>query len=196
MSGFAHYRIHDPHFVKDLLESDKHVRRVAERLRAVLPENVPVNVQELRIRPTESQMAEFSDDGDLRVGGQRVECKRRNLRFSGPEDFPYPTAIVDVTHTFDAARSTETPVVGYIIDSQDESGCVCVLASTYDRWRVRTRRDRFKQRDRRFYEVDKELLCTFDDFVAVLSGAATADEIVTKNNTPASPPVCFFEQFR
>ena len=185
---YQHFRTNDPHFVRDLLESDKHVRRVADRLRAALGSGGPrVQVQELKIRPDESKMSEYSDDGDLRVGDQRVECKRRNLQFTGPSDFPYPTCIVDVCHTFDAARNTQTPILAYIIDSQDESGCVGVLTSTFDRWRAHTRHDRAKQRDRRFYEVAKELLCTFDELVTVLNGG----------KAPFIPePVCFFEQFR
>ena len=187
--GFDQYPIFDPTFIQDLLESDKHVRRVAQRLRDSLGvDGPPVEVLELQIR---SPVFEFRDDGDLRVGGKRVECKRRNLRFSGPDDFPFPTCIVDVTHTYDAARATETPIVGYVIDSQNEMGCVCVLSSTFDRWRVRTRYDRAKQRHRRFYEVDTSLLCTFDDLVVELVGGMPPlpPDVVPR-------PVCFFEQFR
>ena len=66
--AYNHYRRNDPTFVEDLLESDRHVRRVADRLTRALGEGGPlVEVQELRIRPDESKMAEFSDDGDIHV---------------------------------------------------------------------------------------------------------------------------------
>ena len=182
------YRERDPHFVRDLLESDRHVRGVAERLRAALgPEGPVVEVQELRIRPEEAAMGEYSDDGDLRVGGLRVECKRRNLTFSGPEDFPFGTCIVDVCHTYDKSLETETPVFAYIIDSQDMSGTVCVLGSTAERWTAQRRWDRPKQRHRRFYECGREVLCTFDDLVRVLRGGDPP-------KIP-DPPSCFFTAF-
>jgi hypothetical protein len=130
MPSLKHYEKNDPLFVHDLLESDKHVRGIADKLRC---EGLTVEVQPLNIRPEISQMRQFSDNGDLLVNGLRVEVKQRQkVKFTGVHDYPYDDCMVDVCHTFDNAQQ---PIAAYIIESKPKKGIVCILpCSSKERW--------------------------------------------------------------
>ena len=96
-------------------------------------------------------MAEFADDGDLEIL-QRVEVKRRvSLTFSTKADFPYKTLIVDACHCYDRAKPK--PYAYIIFNREMTAAFVIDVKATKEQWVRVTKKDRFKNRDREFYEV-------------------------------------------
>ena len=84
----------DPSFVSDLHASNEAVLRVAQFFQR---KGKAVTVQGVRVRDNVESRMDFSDDGDLHVH-ERYEVKRRKLEFTGHNDFPYDSIIVDVCH--------------------------------------------------------------------------------------------------
>ena len=102
-------------------------------------------------------MAEYSDSGDLEIL-HRVEVKRRpSMDFSGADNFPYRSVIVDACHCYDRARPK--PYAYVILNSSMSSGIV-VECRTFPHWVRVTKTDRAKGRDREFYECPIDL-CRF-----------------------------------
>ena len=154
MSDYTTYEQNDPTFVADLLESNEHVWRVARWLSDL---GYNVTVKPLSIRPDVSQMGQYSDNGDLEIT-QRIEVKRRpGIDFSSPDDFPYPTVIVDVAHAWDKARPKP---YGYVILNASATACLVVKGDTAHLWQKLRKWDRAKQRERTFYECPVEI-CDF-----------------------------------
>jgi len=144
------YDTSDPTFLDDLRESQESVERVAKWLRS---KGYPVVVRPTFERPDPSAMAEFSDAGDLEIL-QRVEVKqRKSLTFTSKEDFSYTTIIVDACHCFDNARPKP---FAYVILNREMTAAFVVPSSTKGHWRQVVKRDRFKNRDRKFYECPME----------------------------------------
>ena len=107
----------------------------------------------------------FADEYDLTVGSRRpvrVDVKSRRLRFTGPNDYPWPTALVDTVSGWSAKADTPVAIV---LVSQEAGGLAVIRASTQDRWSVRRRFDNIRKLEDDFYEVAKDLLATFGDLV-------------------------------
>ena len=97
----ADYEANDASFVADLIESQRAVWYAAKLLNEM---GYNVTIRPQNIRPSVEQMSEYADDGDLEII-QRIEVKRRKRpHFTGKDDFPFPTMIVDVAHTWDRAN--------------------------------------------------------------------------------------------
>lgn len=144
------YDVSDPTFLDDLRDSQESVERVAKWLRG---KGYPVVVRPTFERPDPAMMAEFSDAGDLEIL-QRVEVKqRKSLTFTSKEDFSYSTIIVDACHCFDNARPKP---FAYVILNREMTAAFVVPSSTRAHWRQVVKRDRFKNRDRNFYECPME----------------------------------------
>ena len=136
----------DPSFVDDLKRSQSSVWMVARWLNE---RGYNVVVRPLRIRESVEQMAEYGDLGDLEII-QRVEVKQREVAFTGATDYPFPTVIVDVAHTWDRARPKPH---AYIIVSQDKSTAAIVMGASFSQWVKVERFDAAKKRNRTFYEA-------------------------------------------
>lgn len=159
MVSLDRYEIDDPSFVGDLIQSDSHVRKVAQWIKRC-GYGSP-NVAEIRIRDRVENMRDFSDDGDIFAFGKRLEAKQRMVNFESRETFPYRTIIVDVAHTWDDAEHKPD---AYILTNKQATCCLVVLGSTYPEW-VRVQKwDRFKKRTRTFYEcpIDHTLFYRMD----------------------------------
>jgi hypothetical protein len=139
------YEKDDPGFEDDLEESKKFVEKAARWLG---DKGYPVIIEPTFLRTNISDMREFSDNGDLRIV-QRVEVKRRNLKFTCADDFPYPSIIVDVAHTWDRARPKP---YAYLIYNEGATALCVVYGKSFPVWQKVTKPDRFKKRDRTFYE--------------------------------------------
>jgi len=85
---------------------------------------------------------------------QRIEVKRRkSLTFSSKEDFPYDSLIVDVCHSYDKAKIKP---YAYII-LNEKMDCAFIAYSKHQKhWKKTVKADRFKGRDREFYECPME----------------------------------------
>ena len=140
------YEVSDPSFINDLRESQESVDLVAKWLRR---KGYPVITRPTFERPDPSRMAEFSDSGDLEIL-QRIEVKqRKSLTFTSQNDFPYSTIIVDACHCYDNARPKP---FAYIILNREMTAAFLVPSSSYRHWTKIKKHDRFKNRDRCFYE--------------------------------------------
>lgn len=128
--------------------------------------SVPVRVPPLRIRPAEHLMNKFSDDGDLFFKNLRFEVKQRRLEFTSIDDFPYDDIIVDVAHAW--AKAQQKPYA-YIIYSRNLSVKFVILGKTSSQWKIQQKRDRFKNRLRRFAVAPKRCFISWDTFVEVLA---------------------------
>jgi hypothetical protein len=135
----------DPGFVADLHKSQESVWAVARWLGTL---GHHVTIRALRIRPAAEQMGEFADDGDIEIV-QRVEVKARRLDFTSADDYPFPTIIVDVAHTWDNA--TPKPLA-YVILNRAGTHAAIVYGQTSPKWVKTERFDAGKNRTRTFYE--------------------------------------------
>jgi hypothetical protein len=140
----------DPSFPSDLEESQIAVWRVA---RWLVERGNNVTVRATHVRDTLENMADFSDEGDIEIV-QRVEVKRRpDIEFRSRETFPYDSIIVDVAHAWDRARPKPFT---YIILNASRTYAAIVRGETFKWWTKTKKRDRFKKRDRTFYECPIE----------------------------------------
>jgi hypothetical protein len=122
-----------PHFVEYLERSDEHVHKVADWLRSL---GRVVEVKPLRVRPTAYERVEYFDEGDLLVNGNTVEVKQRDLDFERPEDWPWPTLIIDSAAKFDRKQP---PPVAYLVTNRTITCCFIVDTRRRSEW-VRRRR--------------------------------------------------------
>lgn len=146
----SHYAENDPTFLQDLERSKEAVERTAVWLRSF---GYTVNVQPVRVRPDESQMAAYSDNGDLAVV-HRVEVKRLSTAFTSAEDFPYPFVIVDTAHAWDKARPKP---LTYFIWNTAMTSVIIIDSHTRPQWQEKELLDAGKKRMRRFYLCPKAL---------------------------------------
>jgi len=141
----------DPTFVADLLTSRIAVEHVA---RWFLGRGHPVVINPTFVRPTAIEMDAYRDHGDLGVL-LRIEVKRRAFTFTGRDDYPFATVIVDNCHLFDGARPKP---FAYVTVSQDlAAGFLIEVARTQHAWTRRAFWDRTKKRERNVYECPVEL---------------------------------------
>jgi hypothetical protein len=146
------YDEQDPTFVADLLESADYVWIVAKWMSQL---GYDVRIPATKIRPSATEMAKYADNGDLFItkngAEKRIEVKRRpDLHFQEPKDFPYPTIIVDAAHCFDNA--VPKPDTYVILNSKATHAITISVASTRNLWQLTQKYDRFKKRNRLFYE--------------------------------------------
>jgi hypothetical protein len=141
--------------------------RVAERLRR---SGCEATANPLQFRDKVSERWRFRTEQDVLVAAPRkavVEVKSRDLSFTGPEDYPYATAIVDTVGGWEVK---EPPPNAVVLVSQRTGGMAVVRTSTSSTWTTVRRRDHIRQIDDLFYEVERKSLTTFDEFVAWLRG--------------------------
>lgn len=141
----------DPKFPEDLTESNEHAWQVARWFQS---QGIPVAVQPIRLRPTPEERGEYGDNGDLLIV-QRVEVKQRRFDWTCRDDFPYPTIIVDVCHTWD--RAFPKPYL-YVITNQSVTRAILVEGRTSWAWKRVYKDDRRINRRRHFYECPLDLV--------------------------------------
>lgn len=143
----------DPHFVADLQNSREALWRAARWLGD--HGGFEVIVPALKIRPSADAASQFSDDGDLFICGkgrdrERIEVKRRGFAFTGCGDYPFSSVIVDAAHIWDKA---DPKPFAYLILNQPMTVCAVVKGETFHQWKAVRRMDRYKNREREFYEA-------------------------------------------
>jgi hypothetical protein len=138
----------DPTFRADLEDSSRWVQKVASWLH---DSGNRVVLNPVRFRPSSDRLEEYSDDGDLGII-HRLEVKHRNLSFTGAEDFPYPTIIVDAARLWDEAKPKP---YGYILLNQKGTHAAVALGRDWKKWKKTKRKDsmRTPPREREYYEA-------------------------------------------
>src|SRR4051812_2578042 len=105
----------DALFVAQLAEGHRWARWTADQLQAA---GLCVQVTPMQIRADIAERHKFSDEWDVSVGARspcRVDVKSRNLVFTGREDYPFSTALVD---TVSGWRAKTTPPHAIVLVSQ------------------------------------------------------------------------------
>jgi hypothetical protein len=114
-------------------------------------------VKPVLLTPDRESRFSYMDSGDIEVRF-RVEVKRRSFGFTGLNDYPYPTVIVDERYKIDRIPSTR--LYGYAVVDEGMSSLCFVSGSTRSQWKVESHYDRSEGEKREFYVCPKEL-CTF-----------------------------------
>jgi hypothetical protein len=158
----THWFDNDELFRRELAEGHAYANYVADRMRQ---QGLRVEVTPMQWRDTIADRKRFSDEFDLMVGVRRpcrVDVKSRRLSFSGPDDYPWPTALVDTVSGFDAKANKPAAIV---LVSQETAALAVIRGSTESDWMVRRRFDKVRRIEDEFYEVRRELLASFDDLL-------------------------------
>jgi hypothetical protein len=147
MTNIAYdYDKQDPNFIEDLRASQQSVELVASWIRK---RGTPVIIRPSFERPDVSQKNDYADSGDLEIL-QRIEVKqRKSLTFTSKDDFKYQSIIVDPCHAYDRARPKP---YAYVILNREMTCGFIILNDTFRHWTRLTKWDRFKSRNREFYE--------------------------------------------
>ena len=142
----------DPTFTQDFSESHSAVLVVAQWLAT---KGYDVTVPAPRVRPSATHRRKYADHGDLMVH-KRLEVKhRKNLSFTCMNDYPYPTILVDVCHSWDNANPKAE---AYVILDVDMSHAAIVLGTTAGQWQ---REELYSRNRMRMHYVCDKSLCTF-----------------------------------
>jgi hypothetical protein len=171
---FAHNRFvqsdwfdNDALFFEELREGHRAAELVADALRE---RDLHVVVTPLEVRDRVEDRHDFADEHDLLVGARRpcrIDVKSRNLKFAGPNDYPYATAFVDTVAGW--RQKTHKPVA-IVLVSKLTGGMAVIPRSSEEDWRSQPRFDRRRQIEDDFFLVDKRELTAFDALVEWLHG--------------------------
>jgi hypothetical protein len=140
----------DPTFVDDLKESQRGVAIVAQWFRA---RGYEVTVPETHIRPNPDVRMDYSDSGDLFVK-QRIEVKHRKVDFTCAADFPYPTILVDVAHSWD--RGNPKAFAYFSLNKAGTHAALILCRDTLEHWIKTEKYDPHAGRKGWYYECPVE----------------------------------------
>jgi len=108
----------------------------------------------------------FQDECDVVCGPFVIDVKSRSYDFTGPDDFPFTTAMVGRVEAWDRRRIQPMAVVCV---SQSLRGMAVVpVESTRGRWLVEAAFDRMRNIDVRNYTCPRELLVPFQQLIDYL----------------------------
>ena len=147
-----------------LREAMIHEKLIEVGLPSVLSEYTPPEVG--------ANVVDFTKHAkDIVVGGEIIiEVKSRGgtcANFTGPEDFPWDTAMVDTVYGW--RMKAEKPHY-YVFVAQGTGGIAVVDGSTHEEWLEGIFYDRVERKRNRTYVVNKNLLKSWDWLVEELRG--------------------------
>ena len=160
------WAVNDELFFRQLEIGHKAAGIVAARLRQV---GAQAEVCPMVKRGPLEDSSRFRNECDLIVNGSAVDVKSSSKRFSGRDDFPFRTAMVDTVSGWNAKRHKPVAV---ILFSQPLGGMCVVPVSTQPFWERHVRFDRVRQIEEEFYEIPVKMLATVDQFIAWLGSRA------------------------
>jgi len=95
----------------------------------------------------------FRDTHDIWCEGLPIEVKSRKVRFTTPDDFPYPTIFVDTVKKWEGR---EWKPFAYICISTMTGRMICLPGYQSDGWNQERRRDATRDYDDWFYSAPRE----------------------------------------
>lgn len=107
----------------------------------------------------------LTNEPDLLVAGKRIEVKGRDLRFTGRDDYPFPTAFVGRRSRWDRRADDVLAVV--LVSTVTRARVVAYVADR-ERWVVEECFDRITRREETSYACPREWLGTWPGLVRVL----------------------------
>ena len=119
--------ISDATFYGRLADSHAAANAAAVWLKSI---GIPARIMPIEVRPHVSQRYEYGDSGDIEIT-QIVESKRRTFTFSGREDYPFKSILIDEAWKIDAKPPN---VFCYVITSADLKTAAVVPYSTRKEW--------------------------------------------------------------
>jgi hypothetical protein len=140
---------------------------VAESLCRV---GIPAKASNAPVIPTrnEREWNEMADEKDITVDGRfRLEAKSREYRFSGVDDFPFPTAMVSTVRSW--ANKVQRPLAVAMV-SQFTGAIIFAPEWTEPEWSQKSRFDRKRGYWVNNWECPRKLLWTWDSYVEFLHG--------------------------
>ena len=143
------YEKEDPNFLNDIELSKVAVDKAA---RFLSNSGFQVVIEPTFTRDNVKNASKFSDTGDLKIM-LPVEVKHRpTLKFNKKNGFKYATIIIDACHIFDKHKIKP---IYYVIYNSDYTSMIFVnVKETFKEWVKVEKFDRYKNRNRKFYEVD------------------------------------------
>lgn len=144
--------------------------------------DLPVELPPLKIRQSVDQIDEFADEWDLKVAGERIEVKSRDLIFSSnPRSFPHPTALVDTVSGYDAHEKKPR---AYIFVSQKTGSLLATPSSQKECdafWSKTVKSDRVRNINGEvFYETPRSRLTSIERVLARLQAIHASQLVCSK----------------
>lgn len=123
-------------FGKALRTGNEYELKVAHRL---MKEGFYCSMPQLIEGSATAEYTTHQKDVIVLAGGRPavLEVKSRNLRFTGPEDYPFKTVFIDTVSGFDS--KAVTPDVVVIISQQTEAIMIIPVKSTRQHWTEETK---------------------------------------------------------
>ena len=149
-------------FFREARAGQRYIEKVAERLRA---EGLLLEVPPLTLRPTIDQAAAYLDTKDILCRGRVLEVKSRRVDFTRPEDFPYPTMLVD---TVSGWQAKEEKPFAYVCISQKTEVIIATRGTDASNWVVERKWDHVRGIHDEFYLAPRSAWRSFGSLVAAL----------------------------
>lgn len=166
MTAQPDWYANDELFSRELATGHRFAQRVTDELTAC---GLFALTTPMRWRNSVTDRAEFAGEVDIMVGRTRrlaVEVKSRRLLFTGPDDYPHPTAFVYGCGGWDRKPRKPTAIV---LISQITDGMAVVGAATRHAWSKELHYDHERQIQAQFYMIARTLLRPFADLTAFLA---------------------------
>ncbi|MHA2280276.1 MAG: hypothetical protein ACXAC5_05425 [Promethearchaeota archaeon] len=152
----------DKLFKKELEEGYKWQIYVAELLQK---HGLKAEVPELTFRDNIKQIKKYADLEDIRCEGKLIEVKSRKLSFTCPDNFPYPTILIDTVSGWETKKHKPD---AYVCISTITKEIIAISGKKKDYWQKVRRFDATRKIQDWFYECSKEYWKPFDKLVVGL----------------------------
>jgi hypothetical protein len=139
-------------FLSRLGDSVRGSYAVANYLRKTYP-GLDVLINSIQVRPDVKVRDDYADRGDIELRW-KAEVKKRNLKWTSAENYPYHTVMIDEVGNAHAALSRG--VYAYYILSGDENSLAIIKGTTSPHWTVGEFKDEWHPEGYKAYLVEKE----------------------------------------
>lgn len=143
----------------------KYAQKVTERFWHY---GIPAETTPPAVAGSQAEAANFHDEFDVTAAGRRIEVKSRDLAFTGPRDFPYPTAFVYRVNGW--RNKTHRPTAIVLASQKREGGFAVIRVSDEPLWTIRKVRDREMNVLYEAFEIESKRLVQFEELVLFLRG--------------------------
>ena len=152
----------DDLFFEEARVGQMYIEKVANQLRA---EGLEVEVPELVLRDSIDEASNWLNTKDIICRGRVLEVKSRRIGFTTPEDFPYPTILVDTVSGWEA--KSEKPFAYLCISHQTEA-IIATRGHDSSKWVAERKSDYVRRIDDDFYLAPCSAWRTFKSLVVSL----------------------------
>lgn len=137
-------------FVNELTAGYRWQLAIAERLQS---HGIEIDVPELKIRDSISEIPQYKDSIDIIANGKILEAKSRRLPFAN-QKFPYDSMFVD---TVDGWNSKQRKPFAYVIISRIDRVITWIYGGSNSNWSITWAYDNVRKINDRFYTANRTL---------------------------------------